>query len=764
MNKESTPRPPQAVSLGLLSIILGIALGVVWILIPDPVALMKRQARDGSYERALQTLKAIPSEVRDKDPRKFDLMELQLTRRLMPPDPSASEIRDQILAAAQASLAYQQDPEFVQELYYRIPHAPSAREAWNWIKPLLGDFAPAVQAKISQALVDRALAANEPREAALLREDFLAYYPGSEEVLADVVRLWRMAGQPEMGLRAISKCCLGKKTANPFSRRLTHLRLQLCLELGRASEAFDAARELYRHASEEERDAAFEELHRTALAAGRLRDLGPFIRQRAAENPQHAGAWRQFAKFLIASGDQPGAIEAFKKLRQIDPADLAASLQLAQLYEWNGKPNEAFEIYASLAKRGQSDILARLISLNRGLYRDDDLGEVFRNIESTLESQGLVVEAARLYFRIADYDMAWKYYERQLRLQPKDFEVRLEYALNLMNMLEYPRALEVLQEAGKLKPGEEKVLRPLAETLVQLGRMHEALAVFKSLSSTSEDEAIVTQYVNLAGSLGQLEDVINGLKIKIKNSPDTKPRDFLRLAAVQRQTQKVTDSRETLREGVRRFHTDPDLIVQTAYADGDAGDFLEAAKLLATHPGLYTEAEVVQYYTSLLLQAQDYVSAGKFITQVKNPGALETPGMLEAQAHIFEANKQLDKAALLYEKLYHLDRGNLHYVMNHARMLAIMGRAKEAKEIVEPYLARPTRQILRLAAQVFGDAGDTQAAENLQKRYLASNPRDIPEAWGYLGDIMLTRGDRTNAKRAYRRGAEEMLKRVSQNP
>ncbi|MSU49651.1 MAG: hypothetical protein EXS37_11300 [Opitutus sp.] len=89
-------------------------------------------------------------------------------------------------------------------------------------------------------------------------------------------------------------------------------------------------------------------------------------------------------------------------------------------------------------------------------------------------------------------------------------------------------------------------------------------------------------------------------------------------------------------------------------------------------------------------------------------------------------------------------------------MLLLRGHTAEARALLAPLLLKPTPPILRLAAEIARAAGDRAAAEKYQMAYLNSLRTAPALDWSALGDIRLSRGDRTGAKRAYAEALRRM--------
>ncbi|NDA67373.1 MAG: hypothetical protein EBY09_12145, partial [Verrucomicrobia bacterium] len=59
------------------------------------------------------------------------------------------------------------------------------------------------------------------------------------------------------------------------------------------------------------------------------------------------------------------------------------------------------------------------------------------------------------------------------------------------------------------------------------------------------------------------------------------------------------------------------------------------------------------------------------------------------------------------------------------------------------------------------DLRDFNRAAIHQRAFVASQPQNAGRAWGFLGDILLARGDKQGARVAYQRAIQEMLRSLA---
>jgi predicted Zn-dependent protease len=261
--------------------------------------------------------------------------------------------------------------------------------------------------------------------------------------------------------------------------------------------------------------------------------------------------------------------------------------------------------------------------------------------------------------------------------------------------------------------------------------------------------------------LQRLDTIVSSLRHKMTNGSASVD-DLKRLATVYEQTGKTSELVDTLKTGLLKYPEDPDLRLRLADFFMERKDYLEGAKVLEKSGLVKTNLAAMQMYLEFLVQAQKFGDADKFFSANVPTKARETELFLNLRAAIAEGLDRKNEAQKIYRQLYEMKPGNMFYAMNYARFLADGGRTKEALAILEKFRASPRPETMKLMAQVLATAGRYKEAEEWQLRYLRSTPTDLPQAFGFLGDVRLSRGDKVNARRAYEKGLEAMLKEVSQ--
>jgi predicted Zn-dependent protease len=692
---------------------------------------------------------------RARNAQHYTLLELRLrAQSLDGRNPDA--LRRHLDALGRATAQFDPTPSLLELWANALAKATNADLAAAQLRPHLGRIPATARKPLAAALTSVALAGNAPATAARLMAEIHPQCQTDLAGVAELVRLWRMAARPDNAVGALDR--LAAERGQPLallSTNLARLHIDLLLELGRQQDAFDAARQLMA-ADPAAPDAFFDLFLLTARQAERGPEILAALEERAHARPRDASRWRALAEAATASGDYPRARDAWNRVIQIDPAPGDPYVRLAQLHEWTGAPGLAFDLYGQALQRRQTNAIERLLALAPGLYRDNDLPQLLAPAEQWVMESGLGRSLVRMEIANGHHDAARERYRRLLEREPQNLALRTEFAQFLIDLSEFEPALDQIRIALSQAPDDHRLLLASADALVWLGRFQEAYPVYRSLADHAPLGEALDKFVVLAQSLGRLAEAAASLEAGLAARDQVGARDYAHIAELKFTVGDLAGMRRTLETGLDRFPTNGLLRLQMAYALSDLGDQLRAARQLEHHPDLRTKPEVLAFYLSLLVQAQDFRRAGDFLARAVAPEVLADRRIMELHADVLEASNRPAQAASLYALLHNQFPNHIQYTVNLARLWSGVGRVRDAEALLEPLLDQPSAEILHLAAQVYAAGRQHKKAEQYQRRYLALLPVKPAQAWGFLGDILLARGDKTNARRAYRRGADQL--------
>lgn len=756
--RKLKPISPWSIIVVLLA--SGIA---VMLLLPTKRGLLERQLRDGDFRNAQETLKAIPWYEKARDSAYFDLTEIQLERRSLRPERTL-----QLEKHLQKVIAFCQKhdfkPEFVREAALVIEMHPSADRAYELAAPWLSKIPLAAREEIINSCVKKFLADNQPQRALDIYQEFFGNAITTNARVSQMVALLRQNGRSKDALEVLEKYVkINFKKLDAETLELAKLEIALLRENGRSEQAFQAIKELFHASSAQEQKQLFDLLILAAKEANRTSEVLAEIESKAEENPDDKELWILFANTATAAERHDLAVKAWKRLIAAEPQNGQYRFKLGQVYEWSGKPNDAFDTYLDALKLKVVETLDRLLDLNPGLFRDVELAQALEEVPELIRQKALELRLARLENKIGNFDVAKKWFEAALTRDPQNVMVLQEYAGLMLSLYQYEEALAVFTKVKQLSPNEPIVLRGLAETYMRMNRFQDAYDILEQLTDRAKDPQSLEDFIFLAQTMGKLDGVLRGLYLKIQMK-DAAPHHYLDLGYFLYVKGDSKECLRILREGLARFPKDDAVRLQLATVLKDNKDYLEAGRVLeGSEKLLVSNASAIELYISMLIQAQKYKEASVFLRERVKPSLLESETFINFRASVAEELDNRVEAAQLLNRLYAAKPQNPYYALNYARVTSALGRTKEAKAVLAPFLGEPTPEVLKLAAEVFAAAREYREAERWQRMYLETNPPERHKAVGFLGDVLLSRGDRVNARVAYTRALDILLTDITKN-
>src|SRR5258706_1091479 len=180
-------------------------------------------------------------------------------------------------------------------------------------------------------------------------------------------------------------------------------------------------------------------LAKVYFRAGKYAELAAEYQKLIVKNPKSADLYIRLGEAKVTAGDAKGAVEAYQKAKEIDPADPVPSLDLAILYDNQGRRDEARKCYEDALKIRPDDPTA----LNNLAYLKADDG--------------------------VDLDQALAYAQRAQNKMPNSLDVRDTVALIYVKKNLTDDSLRMLRELVSQKPDSPTFHLHLAMALYQKG-------------------------------------------------------------------------------------------------------------------------------------------------------------------------------------------------------------------------------------------------------------------------------------------------------
>ncbi|WP_438483585.1 tetratricopeptide repeat protein [Oleiharenicola lentus] len=730
--------------LGLL--LVGCALGI-WFLLPDDPGLLEDLVRDGNTREARRLLAKMSPDERARDARRLRVVELKIARLELKANDAEATTRFWKLA-----VDTWRDSQFSGEVFLEfapvILRLSDPAAAWEMLLPILPGAPEPLRQRLASEFTRAALAASQPAQAAQI---FAYAHPAESRTVEnslELARLWELGGKPADALAA-----LGSDQSPAVNAR----RVAILRELNRNREAFALLRARAEALPDGSPDAALlEELTTVALAAGIPNDAVPLLQRYAAKNPSDLAVQRRLRDLLVTSGRAADAVPAGReavKLGSRQPADLR---DLAKILEYSGEGDQAFDLWLELALQGDLPAVDRLVALNPGLYRDEDLRRALERVVPVPNHNDYTLKLAELEVTVGRYDEGQKYYEQFIAADPTDIDAMLDLADLHHELYRFDQSEKWLRRASALRPKDLALRGRIADSLVLQSRHRDALDYYSVLAQESPVEEVLQPYIVLAETLGRYDHFIRAYRLRIDHSPQPVARDYLMLAYGYELADDPVSREAALAEGRRKLGDNDDLKLSLALALSAEKNYRAAQNSLSGHAALHSNATAATLYLELMRLNNDKAAERAYLAQPLAPALAQNEAILERVGRAQEALGNYKEAERIWRELYVIRPTDFNRTASLARVLLTTGRHVEANQLLAPFLIKPTPEVLRLSAEIATNAGDYKNAETYQLAYLDTVKTAGATDWGALGDIRLSRGDREGAKRAYAEALRRM--------
>ena len=506
----------------------------------------------------------------------------------------------------------------------------------------------------------------------------------------------------------------------------------------------------------------------TLSIAGVLTSVAPAHAQSPASGQpifeDRAEAYHAFVlgRSLEAAGDIDGAVAAYERAAELDPAASDIWAELAALYARRNRPDEAIAAGNAALERDPDNAEAhRTLGLvfaaragARSSPAQDDVDRAVDHLERARDQlpadAGLSLTLGRLYVTTRESAKAIEVLTELLDTEPRVTEALVLLAQAHEMQGDWVEAAAAYQRAVTRSPRRARFRRQLANALLNAGQGERALEVLRELVGVRPDDANGWyQLSDLELQLNHYGEAEAAARRLIELEPEALRGAYMlsRVLGAQREYQGMVDALEPAVRRARESNIAPgqiaSLLQRLSVAHRQLGDhdaavdaLTEALDLTPSNLGLQAQLAQVYLDAGRLDEAATAVSRA----QQEDPGNL---ALLRLEAQTLSARGAVGDAVAVLERAFsqHADRPVAHVAL--ANMYSEHDRVDDAVRVLTAAEARfPENMVVvfQLGA-VFERGQRYREAEGAFRRVLEQDPEDAATL-NYLGYMLAERGER----------------------
>jgi len=502
------------------------------------------------------------------------------------------------------------------------------------------------------------------------------------------------------------------------------------------------------------------------------------------------------------------AVEQFKEVVKLDPADTESALWLARLYRLQNRHEQAEGVLRGILKSDPDneagvEQLTQLL-LDQGKSADavallesvtgktssptllDLLGDAYTQTKDLAKAETAYRKAVEIdpsevshqrglgqtLLSEEKYPEALKVYQRLADLMPDDSDVYLRIAQIYRELHQLDKAEETLTKARQFAPGSLDVMYNEAMLYQAQGRNEDAIRVLSDAVTgvKNQSEVLPTRRRTLAvlyQQLGQLYRTTENFQAAVytyeelgRLGEDEDRRARLLLMETFRTAKDLPRAVQTGKEALAKYSTDSAIKSSYALLLGEAGKTDEALALLKPQlKGTDVDREVYLNIAQVYERGRRYKEAEQFArTAEALPGLPRENEMAWfLLGAIYERQKFYDRAEMEFKKVLAVDPQNAAALNYYGYMLGDLGiRLDEAETMVKKALSDDAYNgaYLDSLGWIYYKQGKYSEAEATLRKAVERERHD-PTIHSHLGDVYAKTGRTDLATAQWEKSLEE---------
>lgn len=476
-------------------------------------------------------------------------------------------------------------------------------------------------------------------------------------------------------------------------------------------------------------------------AEGNFASAGYEFNQALSDENFVKDSLQQTADILKVLGNDPKAVEYYKKAVAVAPNDIPLRLTYAQLLDKLGQEDASVDEYNYILSKttDNKDVLYTLERIyKRKLEDSPNDGSITANLGAIMQKEG-------------NYDEALRYYSKAEYLDPSNTNTRLNVGTLYQQKGDYKTAITAYDSILILNPNNVQANLFKAQSLASLGDKKGALELYKKVALLDPDnETVQADMISMVKDTMTIPQFIEYVKKNYSNNAGDILYDY---ALDLHKKEKLADAICLYNEVIKLDNDNSEAYVNLAIAQGQEKKYDQALATINTAKSKFSDnSQITATELSLKSQYMDekLEIAGNYYNNKDYQNAINeylkiTPATADTMLGVASAYQNLnntDKAIEYYKQALNLAPTNSDIAFYIASLYADKEDMENAKTFAQKSLA--LNKTNKQAQDLLKSISENIEAQNLDKAIALFDREEYDESLALINQIL-----NTNAKNSY---------------
>ena len=482
-------------------------------------------------------------------------------------------------------------------------------------------------------------------------------------------------------------------------------------------------------------------------AEGNFASAGYEFNQALSDENFVKDSLQQTADILKVLGNDPKAVEYYKKAVAVAPNDIPLRLTYAQLLDKLGQEDASVDEYNYILSKttDNKDVLYTLERIyKRKLEDSPNDGSITANLGAIMQKEG-------------NYDEALRYYSKAEYLDPSNTNTRLNVGTLYQQKGDYKTAITAYDSILILNPNNVQANLYKAQSLASLGDKKGALELYKKVALLDPDnETVQADMISMVKDTMTIPQFIEYAKKNYSNNAGDILYDY---ALDLHNKEKLADAICLYNEVIKLDNDNSEAYVNLAIAQGQEKKYDQALATINTAKSKFSDnSQITATELSLKSQYMDekLEIAGNYYNNKDYQNAINeylkiTPATADTMLGVASAYQNLnntDKAIEYYKQALNLAPTNSDIAFYIASLYADKEDMENAKTFAQKSLA--LNKTNKQAQDLLKSISENIEAQNLDKAIALFDAGKYSESLSLINNILSN--DSKNAYALYYRG------------